>query len=65
MIPKPDRHQEMREALVPKLPASPPSQAAELRRRLQRAIDQENYELAAILRDEIRLLADRGGGAQA
>lgn len=57
--------QEMREALVPKLPASPPSQAAELRRRLQRAIDQENYELAAILRDEIRLLADRGGGAQA
>lgn len=54
--------QEMREALVPKLPVS---QAAELRRRLQHALEHENYELAAILRDEIRLLADRGGGQQA
>lgn len=56
--------QEMRDSLVPKLPAAPPSQAAELRQRLQHAIDQENYELAAILRDEIRLIADRGGGSQ-
>lgn len=56
---------EMREALVPKLPSAPPSQAAELRQRLQRAIDQENYELAAILRDELRLLQERAGGPQA
>jgi hypothetical protein len=41
----------MREALVPKLPVS---QSAELRSRLQKAIEQENYELAAILRDELR-----------
>ncbi len=52
--------QEMRDSLVPKLPVAPPSQAAELRQRLQHAIDQENYELAAILRDEIRLIAERG-----
>jgi len=42
----------MREALVPKLPVS---QLAELEERLRSAIDSENYELAAILRDELRL----------
>ena len=41
----------MRDLLVPKLPAS---QRAELEDRLQRALDTENYELAAILRDELR-----------
>ncbi|MFG0305153.1 MAG: hypothetical protein ACF8Q5_02925 [Phycisphaerales bacterium JB040] len=45
----------MREALVPMLPVS---QKAELRRRLQEALMDENYELAAILRDELRLLPD-------
>jgi hypothetical protein len=45
----------MREALVPKLPVS---QKSELRARLARAIEQENYELAAILRDELRLLKE-------
>ena len=44
---------EMRDALVPKLPLS---QRAELRQRLEAAIAAENYELAAILRDELRLL---------
>lgn len=46
---------EMRDALVPKLPLS---QKAELRQRLEAAIAAENYELAAILRDELRLLGD-------
>jgi len=41
----------MRDSLVPKLPVS---QVAELRTRLARAIEQENYELAAILRDELK-----------
>lgn len=45
----------MREALVPKLPVS---QKTELKARLARALEQENYELAAILRDELRLLND-------
>jgi hypothetical protein len=45
----------MRDALVPKLPVS---QKSELRARLAKAIEQENYELAAILRDELRLLKD-------
>ncbi|MDP7005716.1 MAG: UvrB/UvrC motif-containing protein [Phycisphaerales bacterium] len=45
----------MREALVPQLP---PSERADLKERLAAAIDAENYELAAILRDEIRLLRD-------
>jgi UvrB/uvrC motif len=45
----------MREALVPKLPVS---QKSELKARLAKAIEQENYELAAILRDELRLLKD-------
>lgn len=44
---------EMRDALVPKLPLS---QKAELRQRLEAAIAAENYELAAILRDELRLM---------
>ena len=43
----------MREALVPKLPVS---QQTELQERLQAALDAENYELAAVLRDELRLL---------
>lgn len=43
----------MRDVLVPKLPSS---QRAELQERLMAAIDAENYELAAILRDELRLL---------
>ncbi len=45
----------MRDELVKKLPSSP---KAELRERLQRAIETENYELAAILRDELKLLKD-------
>jgi UvrB/uvrC motif len=47
----------MRESLVPKLPVS---QKSELRNRLQRAVEQENYKLAAILRDELRLLDKEG-----
>jgi hypothetical protein len=43
----------MRESLVPKLPVS---QQSELRARLASAIEQENYELAAILRDELKML---------
>jgi hypothetical protein len=45
----------MRDALVPKLPAS---QRVELEERLRAAVDAENFELAAILRDELRLLGD-------
>ncbi|MGP1308830.1 MAG: UvrB/UvrC motif-containing protein [Phycisphaerales bacterium] len=45
----------MRDQLAPKLPVS---QREELRKRLQEALRQENYELAAILRDELRLLAE-------
>lgn len=45
----------MREGLVPRLPVS---QRSELRERLSRAIADENYELAAILRDELRQLQD-------
>ncbi len=45
----------MREALVPKLPIS---QRMELQERLRAAIDAENYELAAMLRDELRLLEE-------
>jgi hypothetical protein len=48
----------MREALVPKLPIS---QKTELRQRLAKAIEQENYELAAILRDELKQLKDTPG----
>lgn len=42
-----------RESLVPQLP---PAQRSELEERLRAAIRAENYELAAILRDELRLL---------
>lgn len=45
----------MRDSLVPKLPVS---QKSELRQRLQKAIADENYELASILRDELRMLPD-------
>ena len=43
----------MRDELVMKLPAS---QKNELRERLRLAIEHENYELAAILRDELRMM---------
>ncbi|MDQ7013435.1 MAG: UvrB/UvrC motif-containing protein [Planctomycetota bacterium] len=46
---------EMRDSLIPKLPVS---QKSELRQRLQRAIEDENYELASILRDELKMLPD-------
>lgn len=45
----------MRDMLVPKLPSS---QRVELGERLQAALDAENYELAAILRDELRMMRD-------
>ena len=43
----------VRDSLVPQLP---PAQRAELESRLRAAILAENYELAAILRDELRLM---------
>jgi protein-arginine kinase activator protein McsA len=45
----------MRDELALKLPAS---QKNELRERLRKAIEAENYELAAILRDELRMLRE-------
>ena len=45
----------MRDALTPKLPIS---QQAELRSRLESALKSENYELAAILRDELNSIRD-------
>ena len=45
----------MKEVLIPQLP---PSEKADLKERLLAAIAAENYELAAILRDELRLLRD-------
>jgi hypothetical protein len=45
----------MRDGLVPKLPKSA---GAELRDRLKQALAQENYELAAILRDELKSMKD-------
>jgi hypothetical protein len=45
----------MRDALTPKLPVS---QQSELRTRLAAALEQENYELAAILRDELKNIKD-------
>jgi hypothetical protein len=45
----------MRDALVPKLPVS---QRMELKERLRAALDAENYELAAVLRDELRLMQE-------
>jgi hypothetical protein len=47
----------MRDELVLKLPAS---QKNELRERLRLAIEHENYELAAILRDELKMMKDQG-----
>lgn len=43
----------MREMLVPQLPTS---QRTELEERLRAAVAAENYELAAILRDELRMM---------
>lgn len=43
----------LRDTLVPQLP---PAQRSELEERLRAAVRAENYELAAILRDELRLL---------
>lgn len=45
----------LRDALLPQLPVS---QTTELRARLAKAIEEENYELAAILRDEIRQIKE-------
>ena len=45
----------MRESLVPKLPVS---QKSELKHRLDQALKDENYELAAILRDELKQLKE-------
>lgn len=45
----------MRDELATKLPAS---QKHELRERLRRAIEAENYELAAILRDELKMMRE-------
>jgi len=48
-----DMLREMRDGLIPKLPVS---QRAELRQRMEAAIVSENFELAAILRDELRMM---------
>ena len=45
----------MHSLLVPRLPAS---QRVELETRMKAAVQRENFELAAILRDELRQLAD-------
>lgn len=50
-----DMLREMRDGLIPKLPVS---QRAELKQRLEAAIVSENFELAAILRDELRMLGN-------
>lgn len=47
----------MRMSLLPRLPVS---QRTELKQRLQEALASENYELAAILRDELRMLPEDG-----
>ncbi len=46
---------EMRDQLAPRPPVSP---KLELKRRLQEALAKENYELAAILRDELRAMGE-------
>lgn len=43
----------MRDVLIPKLPSS---QRHELEQRLNAALSAENYELAALLRDELRMM---------
>ncbi|MBS0195126.1 MAG: UvrB/UvrC motif-containing protein [Planctomycetes bacterium] len=53
--PEADMLRQMRDQLVPKLPLS---QRAELKKRLAEALEAENYELAAILRDELKQLKD-------
>jgi hypothetical protein len=45
----------MRDAMVPRLPSS---QRVDLQERLRAALAAENYELAAILRDELRQMPD-------
>jgi protein-arginine kinase activator protein McsA len=45
----------MRDQLAPRPPVSP---KLELKRRLQEALAKENYELAAILRDELRAMGE-------
>jgi len=45
----------MRDLLVRRLP---PAQRVELEQRLAEALEKENYELAAILRDELKMLKD-------
>ena len=45
----------MKEAMIPQLP---PSQRADIKERLSDAITAENFELAAILRDELRMLQE-------
>lgn len=45
----------LRESLTPRLPVS---QRTELNERLQKALAEENYKLAAILRDELRALKE-------
>ncbi len=45
--------QSMQDLLIPRLPSS---QRADLRDRIREAIVAENYELAAILRDELKLM---------
>ncbi len=45
----------MRDLLVRRLP---PAQRVELEQRLAQALEKENYELAAILRDELKMLKD-------
>jgi hypothetical protein len=46
---------QMRESLLPRQPVSPRD---ELKRRLNEALSKENYELAAILRDELKALRE-------
>ncbi len=53
--PEAEMLRQIREQLVPKLPLS---QKAELKKRLAEAVEAENYELAAILRDELKQLKD-------
>ena len=51
----------MRDLLVPKLPSS---QRVELEQRLESALAAENYELAAILRDELRMMDTSSGDSE-
>lgn len=55
VAPEAEMLRQMRDQLVPKLPLS---QKAELKKRLADAVESENYELAAILRDELKQLKD-------